>query len=375
MLYTLDQARTAVKRFVDNGSCNNTVIDARVNEALERLTDNVDLECMRAVIRILVCDRSFTLPYNVEKLLFADVNGTPAKLFGQPYQFLSSGPGDLDFRTSGSWFKDILDQGDFPMMFDIPKCYTWPVDGVDTTFDVSTTGLKLFAVSTSSADTSLSLRVRGHIPNGEMVGASTGSQGEAIPINYWQGGVEGSLAGLWGIDLHTSASRFSDILEIIKPETTGYITLYAVDVSNSRLAPKAFFAFLGKYHPRQTIPQFRRYAITNNTVACAYDSSYTADNCYGNAILALVKMRCVPLVDADDILPIDSLQALKLMVMAIREENAGNLQGSANLEGQAVSVMLKREKSRLQSDGVPAILNVDYRCSLGRHLNRRGLIM
>jgi len=86
--------------------------------------------------------------------------------------------------------------------------------------------------------------------------------------------------------------------------------------------------------------------------------------------LALVKLRFVPLVDSTDEVPIDSIQAIKLMVMAIREENSGNLQNAVNFETQAKRVLTDREKSRTMSDGTPVVFNSEYRTSLGRHLNR-----
>lgn len=358
MIYTLAQAREAVKRFVDAGSCHVATIDARVNEALERLTDNVDFECMQATIRIATCKLSFSLPYNVEKLLFVDVNGTPAKIFGRAYQFMSSGTGDLDVRCGGSGFRDILDQGEFPLQFDIPKLIKHE-DG--TVVNVHREGMRLVALSTHAEDVGQVLKVRGFHGTGESI-RTAGAAGEDIAIQRWVGGVEGQLQGHFGSDIKLSAHRFSEVTEVLKPPTKGYITLYATRASNT--APElTVFSFLAKYHPDQRIPQFRRYAITNTS---------------GNApssVLALVKMRHIPLVEADDILPIDSLQALKLMVMAIREENLGNLQGAINFEGQAVGVMLKRERAHTQSDGMPTMLNVDYRCSLGRRMNRRGVIL
>jgi hypothetical protein len=361
MLYTLSQARTQLKRFVDNGSCVNAVIDARVNEALERLTDNADFECMRAVVRIATCKHMFSLPYNVEKLLFVDVNGTPAKIFGRAYQFLSSGVGDLDYRCGGSCFRDILDHGEAPVQFDVPNCY---VDSDGEIIDLSGKGIQLIAFSTDAADEGKTLKIRGFegSGNGEEVNAGL-TPGAEIPIHRWAGGVEGEISGVWNQAYKPSPDFFREVTEVLKPETANYISLFAVVVSNS--APETtHFSFLAKYHPRETIPSFRRYMVTNSK-----------DSGYMSSILALVKLRNVPLIDGDDLLPIDSMQSLKLMVMAISEENKGNLQGSMNLEAQAIAVMMKRERSRTQSDGMPVILNSEYRTSLGRHMNHSGLVL
>ena len=69
--------------------------------------------------------------------------------------------------------------------------------------------------------------------------------------------------------------------------------MYAVDTVHN------MFFFLGKYHPAQKIPQFRRYGITNKAVGRKAN------------MLLLVKLRHIPLVHEDDILPLDSIQALK----------------------------------------------------------------
>lgn len=362
MLYTLSQAREQLKRFVDNGSCNLDTVDARINEAIERLTDKADFECMRATIRIATDRHTFTLPYNVEKLLHATIGGTPAKIFGTAYQFLSSGIGDLDFREgSGSCFRDMVDVGEFPTQFDVPFMYT-ALDG--TCVDRTKQGMQLIAFSTAAQDVGKTIKVRGFAGSGTGDEVNAGMDpGEEIKIHKWHGGIEGQLSGYWNIHYTASEAHYREVTEVLKPETKGYVTLYAV-VGNNVDPNKTHFSFLAKYHPRQTIPQFRRYNITK---ALGSDTV--------SSVLALVKLRNVPLVDGDDILPVDSMQALKLMVMAISEENKGNLQGALNFEAQSTAIMVKRESARVQSDGLPVIFNADYRTSAGRHMNRHGLIL
>ena len=87
-------------------------------------------------------------------------------------------------------------------------------------------------------------------------------------------------------------------------------------------------------------------------------------------MLMLVRLRILPLVNDEDVVPIDSMQALKLMLMAIRDENAGKLDTAGVLEGKAVYLMNNRASINKRSGGTPTIINVDYRTSLGRFLNR-----
>jgi len=356
MLYTLADARRELGRFVDGGSCKTATIDSAINAAVERLMDGEDWECLRKVIRIGVCNRSFPLPYNVEKIMGATVDGTPANIYGTYVQFLSSGPGDFDLSNrGGSLFRDLADKGDhWPIMFDIPTYYKIVVDNVET--DVYPDGLQLFAVGSEKADKDLTLLVRGHLRNGEEVNPAADS-GEYLPIHQWTGGVEGQLSGHWDSQLKLSTNYFKDITAVIKPASTGYISLYAVDPVNHR------FFFLAKYHPAQTLPTFRRYNVTNKNVGDMAN------------ILAHVKLRHVTLVDANDILPVDSLQAIKLMVMALSQENAGNLQPALMFEAQAKRVMGDREKARTMKDATPVIMNSDYRTSLGRSTLGGGMLL
>ena len=356
MRHTLSDTRALVKQFVDSGSCRNEVIDARINEALERLMDAGDWECLRRLIRLNVLNQTFVLPPEVEKILWVDTNGVPGKLFGQPYQFMSSGVGDLDYRGNcyGSGFRDVVDLGDhWSVMYAIPA---------------SAGNLPLVAVSSDATDVGVPITARCRDAAHTVMDLALTVQG--IPAGVaaldWYGNWEAD--GLLDAGLTVPTDLVSHVDQLVKPVSAGTITLLAVDEENE------VYYKLATYYPATTHPQFRRYRLTNFHP----DTTVTTDDetCAGSTdVLALVRLRFVPLVNATDELPIDSIQALKLMVMAIREENAGNLQGALNYSAQAIKVLSDREKSRIMSDGMPTILNVDYRASTGRALNRGGLIL
>lgn len=344
MLYTLADARAAVARFVESGTCNTTVIDARINEALSRIMDMEDWKSQRKLMRIYVKSYGFCLPNSVEKIMWADVDGTPTRVFDQPYQFLSSGPGDLDYNCVTSWYKRIIDQGDgWSTMYDIPECYE---EGNEC---VPYEGLPIYAFSTATADTNKSVSVRGTNAVGEEIR-------QDIPIQRWLLGVEGRMSGHFTGTMLPSDTAFKSVERVTKAATSGHVSLYAIDVTNQ------YFYFLAKYAPGVTLPEFRRYKLTNaNTETCTN-------------LLALVRLRYTPLTDADDIIPIDSMQALKLMVMALREENAGNLQGAANFEAKARMALESRQQANTMSAGTQIILDFDYSMSLGEAMNNRGIL-
>ncbi len=352
MLHTLADARKVCERYVDAGSCSPTTTDARINEALERLIDGHDWECMRKILKITTCKKCFSLPYNVEKIMWVDVNGTPGRVYGLPYQFLSSGPGDLDARMYGSGLRDILDKGDdWPVMFDIPS--EIEVNDVAVPFS---NGLQLLAFSTEASDVGKSFRVQGVDVNSREINPGT-YPGVEVAIHRWKGGTMGRTSGTWDAGLVPTTQFFGEVTRIVKDITAGPITLYAVDTATN------YFFFLGEYHPLVKIPQFRRYSITNTSCGC------------NTTVLALVKLRHVYLTQPTDIVPVDSLQAVKLMCLAIRQENAGDIAGGAAYAEQALKLMGDREKSRTACDGTPIIINRSYRTSLGRYTNRGGYIL
>lgn len=348
MLHTLSEARTAVKRFVGSGTCDTDTLNAAINEALERLLDLQPWEFLKRNIRITTCNNCIALPYEAETVLAADLNGIPGRAYGQMYQFLASGPGDFATHGGGSGFRDLADMGDqWPIMYDIPTSY--PTDN-NSANDVYPEGMRLAAFSTNGTDAATgTLTVIGKNFKNEDVT-------EELRIQKWHGGVEGELQGRWDKSLKLSTYYFKEITRVIKSETKGYVCLYSVD-------PVRDFMFnLAKYHPKQLIPGFRRYRITNKN--------------YGEftSILAMVRLRLVPLVSDNDILPIDSIQPLKLMVMAITAENAKDAASATTYMGAAMAALAKREEAKTLTLGTPAILNMDHRLSIGRRINGRGCL-
>jgi len=231
MLITLAEARALVARFVENGTCNATTIDARINEALCRITDMRDWECLRKLMRVSVRGNAIGLPQSVEKILWADVDGTPSRVFGQAYQFLSSGPGDLDYRVSTSTFNDLVDAGDgWPVLYDMPRA------------------LPIIALSEAGGDVGKILQVRCVQDDVETV--------VEVPISQWKQGIEGQLHGTLS-GLTADSPSVDSIARVIKPITSKPVSLYAVDPDTNE------FFYLAKYAPQETLPHFRRYTLTN----------------------------------------------------------------------------------------------------------------
>jgi len=347
MLYTLADARTACGKFVDSGSCDNAVIDQRVNEALERLMAEEPWESLRRIIRVAVQGKCFALPWTAEKALFLDTNGVPSRLFNRAYQFMDAGPGDAQFRTNSGTWQDTEDLGDWPVMFELPTAFN---DADDADVEVGETGWRLAAFTTLAADATKTVSVEGTNSYGEVIT-------DTVAIHRWSGGTEGTLVGTWDDSIPLSTYSFANLSKISLPTgRTSYVSLYAVDPSTN------YTYFLAKYHPSQTIPQFRRYRITNQ----GHEDDAN--------VLVMVQLRYIPLSLADDLLLINSTQSVKLMVMAISKENAGELKASVGLADQAIRLLTKAEEASTLAGGVPTVIDTQRRTSLGYGMHHRVLL-
>jgi len=341
MLFTLSQARTKLAKFVGSGSCDSDTIDARINEAVARLADSITAERMRRLMRATVTGGIVPLPANVETVLWANTDTVPAKIFGRPYEFLSSGLGDLDYRDSSTGYKDLADRGDgWPTMYDVPE---------------DDDGLYLHLYSDSATD------VGPPAETALITYTDTDSRTQQVDFDMETWPVSGnpSTSGTVTelIDESPSGITAVSVERVVKPTTAGYVYLVAVDHETGE------YTLLARYNPTDTIPQFRRYELTNV-------SDSTTETC----VLLLVRLRVLDLLNDDDVVPLDSMQALKLMMMAIRDENAGRLDTAGAYEGKAIDLMDNRTEANTTAGSPPTIINVDHRMSLGRTHNT-GMIL
>jgi len=333
MLYTLAHARSFVSPFVESGTCpNKQVVLDRINEACRRLMDEGDWRCTLARFRFVTNNNTITLPRNAEAVLHVDIDTVPRKVFGQSYEFLESGPGELDVQDG--YGSDLMDLGGgWPTFFEMPY-------DDDNAVIPST----LIALSTKTEDVGQLITIRGFTSlNNEVFTGAT--PGEQLRIGHWQNGVEGVLNAN---DLpDRSVNTFIQITAVQKPVTRGYISLYTYDSSDHRMY------FLGKYHPEETNPGYRRYRL----------ASPDFDN--ARNVLCLVKLRHVELVHDTDVLPIQSLDALKAMVIAIREENAGNDTKAEASRVKAIRILERQLRNSRESPSEGEGLQVISEFALG----------
>lgn len=320
MLYTVKHARPLVAPFVmTGGSCpDDPLVLDRLNEAQRRLLAEGRADWVSTQRHLSICARNacIALPREFEAARLVSLDGGPANLFPNSYRYLENGPG---VETSREHYgKDLEDLGDgWPTFFDMPCA-----EGVD---------FYLFAASTVHADTALPIVVYGRKKDGSEILRESGTPGMDLTIRAWVG-AEGNLSGYPEV---SSAIPIHSISQIVLPSgRAGYVTLYAVN----QVTHEMFF--LSKYHPAEISPSYRRYRILGHGCSC--------ETC----VTVLAKLRHVTLTRDDDVLLIQNIDALKTMVRAIREENAGNESVAIGLEEKANSQLARQLANHRSGDPI-----------------------
>lgn len=320
MLYTLRDLRELVSPFVlTGGSCpDSATVRNRINESIRRLLSEGKADWVQTQRRIRLVSNNciVTLPREFESARVVNIDKGYADLLPQNYQYLEGGPG---FENPGEHYGyDLMDDGDgWCTFFDIPQC--------DTVY-------YLYAASTVLSDLDKVIQIRGRKENGEEIIQSSGLPGYQLPIAVWHDGVEGSL---FGFPEPLSTVSFNQITGIQLPAgRKGYVSLFAVNPET-----RAMF-FLSKYHPDETVPSYRRYKMLTREKE-------------GNRVVDLLcKVRYIPATRDDDVLLVQNPDAIKTMVMAIREENAGNIQASLMLEEKANQQLAKQLANNRSGDPI-----------------------
>jgi hypothetical protein len=317
MFLTLGDARSKLRKFIGSGACTNADVDARINEVISHLLREGDWKLTIRRVSLWECDSVISLPREFDKVIAVNYDNNPVRVFSKYYEFLEAGPGRID-ELANTTASDLVDLGSkYCIMRDIPVNENW----------------KIAAFSTEAEDTDQLITIRGVTSYNNTV-LEDGEPYKTIPINRYSNGVEGKIRGSNAIQ--TSESSYSNIHEVIKPVTKGYVTLYAIDtskLSEDQDTDPAIY-FLAKYHPDETVPSFRRYKImaANTRITPTSASS-------GNYIIALVKMALIDAKNANDVLLIQDLPALKLGCLALAKLEADKFDDYKKYKVEAIGLL------------------------------------
>lgn len=269
-------------------------VGERINTAVAALAGLSGWEFLRRLVRTFSATPVFSLPQGVAGLVRICVNGKPASLHGSDYQFLHSGPGELEryirrgFRLVSS--ADVADEGYSPILFPI----TEPV---------------FLAATSANAENGrpqAPVTVTGMTPDGIRVvkkyDVGQGLFGVAPDYSVFYAGKDAAFLSIESVVLDANADD--------------YISLWGMDT-------RGRVAMLGHYHPSIQVPKFHQYRI--NGGPGPYD------------ILAEVRVDPLPLISDSDVLPIPSLEPIKLMMLYENQLRLNELTTAQQYLQQAVS--------------------------------------
>ena len=291
-----------------------------INNAVSALAGLNGWEFLRRLVRLFSATPVFSLPQGVAGLTRACVNGRPASLHGTDYQFLHSGPGDLDgFLRRGFRLlpgNELADLGFSPIIVPLAA----PV--------------ALAAVSAHHDERPQApVTVSGMSPSGERVTRKI-EVGAGVP------GTAPDYSAFYSFDDAPFMSIGSVVLD---SHADDYISLWGMEQSGRTF-------LLGHYHPSVQVPKFRQYKI--GTGRGPYD------------ILAEVRIDPLPLVNDEDVLPIPSIEPIRLMMLYEHQVAMNELQSAQQYMQQAIQ-WLQQMQVADNTVQAPVVQNVIFEGSGG----------
>lgn len=203
--------------------------------------------------------------------------------------------------------------------------------------DVNTAGCRLKIYTDASATTETAeaiMQFMGLDADGEVVRTTTGTNirdGEAVNL------VAATATNV------TTTNSFTRLTQVVKPNTNGIITVYAIDPDDSSEH------LIATYQPSEKIPNYRRYMVPTDPDGTA---SYT--------ITALARRRFVLAEQDNDSLSIDNFPALVDGCLYVVYRDSNDDERAARALARAVSALSKQAvRARPASQYPPPVVNMD----------------
>lgn len=315
MLCTFGQAKKQLARFAGAYELND--IGAAVNAAVDELAASKNWQLMRKVRRFTLTGEQFAVTQDIASIMRVSIDGVPVSLRGSDYEFLQSGPGSMDDIPAGyAPANGVLDLGNHATMYDLPQGY----------------GLVCFGTETAPVG---DIVVTGRTESGDTV---TG----VVPYQQWTAATDIDAPGFLTV---TPLAGIAYVDRVVLPsDAAAYISMYGV--------LEGVYSFVSRMHPTIRIPEFRRYRLPG----------------YGTGsyrLLAEVRLRSLPFVADDDVLPFESLLPVQYMLMSMADMNAKELKSASEYRQAAVGLLAQREETSQERQGL-VVINSLYDDSIGR---------
>ncbi len=291
------------------GTCVESEIYAKLNEAVELLRTAGRWDPNEGTMDVCTQETELTLPMDVEMPLAINLGGTPADFRNKWFEFNQSGPGSE--QCGGSLTFNWSDKGFFP------------------TFRTPLYASTVAAVADSVTDVAAQIRIYGYDQNDKwiMTADSTGTL------------VDGFLLTCNGVPSTIVVSRF---VRVSKPLTHNFIRMTAYN------SHEPTGVLLGYYLPGELEPQYRRIRLSGAGCSrlCNTGNSASSSTCSTSTWVRMRFRKKAGIINSqDDQIFLNSVTALKLACMAIKQYEANLLKEYADYMALAVDALQKTQKA------------------------------
>lgn len=261
------------------------------NRAQEILMGRNDWPGAEADVCFTTEDCRLTLPARFATITALRIDGAPARLLPDGWQYLEHGPGPLDMHDPAGLCQFEGDH--FPTFRDLPA------------------PLPIACFSSEDEGSNATLRIHGFSPNGSELRGSNGVPGLSIPIR--QGSPDAAPA--------MTGQPVSHLSALVKPVTKGEIEVFAVDAATGSLH------WLTRMGRHETAPALTRYVVTGARPGVPI------------VIRARCSLRFHPQYALDDIALIQNREAMRLMAHALRAFDNEDTAKASEYQARAVKVL------------------------------------
>lgn len=303
MLYVSDVLED-VKRVL--GTTCDDVAYNRLNDIVEILSTEADWDPTRGYVDVWVgCNRSITLPPQVDTVLAVNINGQPTEAHDFWFKFHLNGPGE-DYCRGPNYGGPGTGW---------PQCsWSWSDQlQVPVFSDPSSNGAALVTQLETNIDASTPFRVYGYDVNGNWIRSIE----NGVPVDGFL------VPTIYGVPtVNPDAPLIRTVTRVSKMPTTGYITLWGINPDGSQFQ-------MGNYGPKVTEPLYRRITVTQQC---------------GWARIAF-KRRNEKLTSLDDPIFLHSRYAVIVMAKALKKMDEDRMQEAEAYQAKAVRFLIKKQKS------------------------------
>jgi hypothetical protein len=337
MWMTLAEAKASTLADIASACPSSTKFVEYVNQAARQLLTRGNW--MNTVQKIRICSYTGCIvwPRWVELPLAVMACGSNITLKGNWFEFMPVDGGDLrsvawQFGPSGG--AALGGTLGYSAIAAVNQTYT-PVQREIVGHD----GQYLRAYLTRNADIGKTLTVFGVDQYGQTIRTTH-------PDGVYKDGVVITLAKPFA----GTSMKVKAITRVLKDRTAGMVNLYQYDATGDQLIDCAL------YEPSEMNPIYQR-TVVNAGIYNRWLGSGGNGECCAVPYTALVKMKFIPAYHDEDAILIDNLDALKLMITAIKMGDAGDIASKRQYELDAVREMNLQLRNIMPQDQIPVSVN------------------